>query len=116
MIKEIGYVIKIETNGAISIEEVDGAGEKVFLKQLQDMVAGYIELANVLLPGKYRLVVDEEGLLKGLAHNLWASKITGCNIFGTAVIVKRVADDIAPFESKAYVNKNIMRQIDALLS
>ena len=54
------------------------------LHALQEAVGGYIE--TVTLRGGV-MIVDEEGLLKEYPHNDLASLISGCHIYGAALIV-----------------------------
>ena len=57
------------------------------LKQLQDAVGGYIELiSGHSLGGNLAMIVNEEGLLKGLEMNQIASMLAGRIIVGPAVI------------------------------
>lgn len=56
------------------------------LEALQAAVGGYIETLQ-LVPDKAVMIVNEEGLLQGLAPNSYASAIAGTMIVGTAVIV-----------------------------
>lgn len=55
------------------------------LKNLQELVGGYIE--PVRLHDNGVMLVDEDGLMKGLPLNPMASVIAGTKIVGTAVIV-----------------------------
>ena len=65
----------IKTDGTETI--VTSEGKEFTLKELQGYVGGYIEIIN-LRSGKI-LVVNEEGLLKGLPQNLGASALTRGN-------------------------------------
>lgn len=56
------------------------------LDALQAAVDGYIETVT-LIPGKAVMIVNEEGLLRGMAPNLAASMIAGNKIVGPALIV-----------------------------
>lgn len=75
----------------IKIDPVDGIeympDEKPDLETLQAWVDGLIEV--VPNPGNPDtiLIVNEEGLIKGLEPNYAASLVTGRAIFGTAVIM-----------------------------
>lgn len=56
------------------------------LDALQAAVDGYIETVT-LIPGKAVMIVNEEGLLRGMIPNLAASMIAGNKIVGPALIV-----------------------------
>ena len=56
------------------------------LEALQKEVEGYIERLT-LVPQKVAMIVNEEGLLKGMTVNLSASTVAGVGILGPAVIV-----------------------------
>ena len=56
------------------------------LEALQAAVDGYIE-AVTLIPGKAVMIVNEEGLLRGMAPNTIASAVANTQIVGSAVVV-----------------------------
>lgn len=56
------------------------------LEALQHSVDGYIETVT-LIPGKAVMIVNEEGLLRGMTPNPAASMIAGTKIVGPALIV-----------------------------
>lgn len=56
------------------------------LEALQAEVDGYIE-AVTLIPDKAVMIVNEEGLLRGMAPNPIASAAANTQIVGTAIIV-----------------------------
>lgn len=56
------------------------------LDALQAAVDGYIE-AVTLIPGKAVMIVNEEGLLRGMAPNTIASAVANTQIVGPAVVV-----------------------------
>lgn len=56
------------------------------LEALQAAVDGYIE-AVTLIPGKAVMIVNEEGLLRGMAQNPIASNVANTQIVGPAVVV-----------------------------
>ena len=56
------------------------------LEALQRAVCGYIE-ALTLVPGKAVMIVNEEGLLRGMAPNPAASMIARIKIVGPAIVV-----------------------------
>ena len=56
------------------------------LDALQAAVDGYIE-AVTLVPGKAVMIVNEEGLLRGMPYNAFATLIAARNIVGPALIV-----------------------------
>jgi len=75
----------------VSILTVEGEVEPLpdrepTLKDLQGWVGGYIQTVG-LYNDDMLMVVDEEGLLKGKAHNKVASQLTGLRIVGDVVIL-----------------------------
>lgn len=56
------------------------------LEALQSVVDGYIEVVT-LVPGKAVMIVNEEGLLRGMAPNTIASAVANTQIVGSAVVV-----------------------------
>ena len=56
------------------------------LEALQAAVDGYIE-AVTLVPGKAVMIVNEEGLLRGMPYNAFATLIAAKNIVGPALVV-----------------------------
>lgn len=56
------------------------------LEALQAAVDGYIE-AVTLIPGKAVMIVNEEGLLRGMAQNPIASAVANTQIVGPALVV-----------------------------
>lgn len=56
------------------------------LEALQAAVDGYIE-AVTLVPGRAVMIVNEEGLLRGLSPNPIASAVANTQIVGPAVVV-----------------------------
>ena len=56
------------------------------LEALQGAVDGYIETIS-LIPEKVDMIVNEEGLIKGMELNPIASAIAGTYIVGNALIV-----------------------------
>lgn len=56
------------------------------LEVLQKMVGGYVEMLT--LEDGSQLIVNEEGLLKALPHNLGATLLAGRPIVGEAVLLK----------------------------
>jgi hypothetical protein len=72
----------IGIDGSIHVQVFD---ETPDLKQLQDMVGGYIEI--VRLSDGRQLVVNEDGLSLELPVNHVASTLAGCLIVGPAVLL-----------------------------
>lgn len=81
---KVGRWIKVD--GTI-IPVIPSKGTKFTLKELQDMVGGYVE--RVKLPGQMVLIVNEEGLPRGLPDNPVASEIAGRGLVGDVVILPR---------------------------
>jgi hypothetical protein len=74
----------IQHNGACEVKEHDAP---LTLEELQHLVSGYIEIV-VIHGHKGQMVVNEEGLLKGMRHNPTASDMTvnKHHIVGVAVV------------------------------
>lgn len=56
------------------------------LEALQDVVDGYIEQIT-LIQGKAAMLVNEEGLLRGMPSNTLASLVAGISIVGPALLL-----------------------------
>ncbi len=56
------------------------------LEALQTAVDGYIETVT-LVPGKAVMIVNEEGLLRGMTPNPIASAVANTQIVGPAVVI-----------------------------
>lgn len=77
-----GYTV-IEPNGTVTSTELK---EELPLSLAQELVGGFVEL--VPMPDDtLQIMVDEDGLIKGLAFNGKASNIAGRPLMGTALIV-----------------------------
>ena len=72
--------IKFESR---NITEIDIENK---LEAFQAAVDGYIETLQ-LIPDKVVMIVNEEGLLRGLAPNPFASAVAGTMIVGNALVV-----------------------------
>lgn len=79
------------------------------LEALQAAVDGYIE-AVTLIPGKAVMIVNEEGLLRGMVPNPAASMIAGTKIVGPALIVGVDGEEFTDFPAE------IRQQIDELFA
>ena len=73
---------------AIKIEgcKIENVNIDNTLEALQAAVDGYIE-AVTLVPGAAVMIVNEEGLLRGMPYNAFATLIAARNIVGPALIV-----------------------------
>lgn len=69
------------------------------LEALQHAVDGYIETVT-LIPGKAVMIVNEEGLLRGMVPNPAASMIAGAKIVGPALIVGVDGDEFTDFPTE----------------
>ena len=78
--------IKIMPNGSASHIEFDG------LKDMQDVVGGFIECASEPTDN-YDVYVNEEGLPKGLPLNILASLISGRKLLGPALVTGKPDED-----------------------
>jgi hypothetical protein len=72
----------IKTDGSV-VEDYDVSS----LEKLQEAVGGYIEI--VTIDKEMCLIVNEEGLLMGLPHNMWASMVANRTIVGNVIHMKR---------------------------
>ena len=81
---DVSYLFKTD----LSSDKVTPAnGENFTLEELQEMVGGYIELVRVPNKPSMRLVVNEDGRMKGLPLNHMATGIFGSEIVGDALYV-----------------------------
>ena len=64
-------------------------GERFHLRELQELVGGYIEAVRVPSMPKFYLLVDEEGLLKHKPVNAEATGYAQQRIVGTALLIAR---------------------------
>jgi len=79
------------------------------LEALQAAVDGYIETLQ-LVPNQAVMIVNEEGLLKDLEVNTFASAIAGTMIVGTALIVGVDGDEFTD------IPEDIVKCINALFA
>lgn len=96
-------ILRLESR---SIIEADIANT---LEALQSVVDGYIE-AVTLIPGKAVMIVNEEGLLRGMAPNPTASMIAGAKIVGPAIVVGVDGEEFTDFPAE------IRQRIDELFA
>jgi hypothetical protein len=62
------------------------AGKKYDLAEAQGYVGGYVQ--RIRVGGKLAMLVDEDGLPKGLPVNAKASALCGLVIVGPAMVIK----------------------------
>jgi hypothetical protein len=62
--------------------------KKPTLEEAQSLVDGYVEMVRSPVHGDIQILVNEEGLLKGLDYNKEASETYGTGIVGDAVVLK----------------------------
>lgn len=69
------------------------------LEALQSAVDGYIETVPIrfIPPDKAVMIVNEEGLLRGMAPNPAASMIAGIKIVGPAIVVGVDGEEFTDF-------------------
>lgn len=60
--------------------------EKLELAEAQEIIGGYVEMVY-LYKGRVQMLVDEDGLRKGLAHNAFASVLSERPIVGKAILL-----------------------------
>lgn len=93
MNKATEYVEKYLSSDAIGIyasvdKEVEVLYEKPSLEEMQEMVKGNIEFAEIK-DENYELIANEEGLILELKFNLVAYLITGMYFYGDVIIIKK---------------------------
>jgi hypothetical protein len=77
-------IIKVTAKQTFEVVEITGQPS---LQLMRDLIGGHIE--HVLpkrLPGPYCMIVDEEGRLKGLPINWYASLLYETDIHGTPIV------------------------------
>jgi hypothetical protein len=75
----------IDPSGMVTEATPAHAHGKWAFSDFQSLVGGYVEV--VRLPGGKVALVNEEGLLQGLAPNPTASAVLGIPVVGTVVVV-----------------------------
>lgn len=70
------------------LKEFTPAGKKVTLEEAQKAVGGYV--TYMPMPGVkgYKMLVDEDGLPRGLPHNVFATLLAKQPVVGVALVVK----------------------------
>lgn len=63
--------------------------ETITLEKMQESVGGLIEPVRYIQDVNYDVIVDEEGVLKEKPFNLLAFTVTGFNLFGNVLILKK---------------------------
>ena len=86
------YGVKISTEGEAEVVEM---GEDLVgkLDVMQEIIGGYIERIPMLMRGVYSYWCDEEGHIKELPKNDFASYLAGQVIVGTVLMLMRPTPD-----------------------
>ena len=86
------YGVKISTEGEAEVVEM---GEDLVgkLDVMQEIIGGYIERIPMLMRGVYSYWCDEEGHIKVLPKNDFASYLAGQVIVGTVLMLMRPTPD-----------------------
>ena len=86
------YGVKISTEGEAEVVEM---GEDLVgkLDVMQEIIGGYIERIPMLMHGVYSYWCDEEGHIKELPKNDFASYLAGQVIVGTVLMLMRPTPD-----------------------
>lgn len=84
MVQKIKVATWIKSNGEMT-QVVPSEGDKFTPQEVQKMVGGLVE--RLRLPGRMVLLLNEEGIPKGLPLNPRASEMVGMEIFGDVVLV-----------------------------
>ena len=58
------------------------------LQEAQKIVGGLVEMVHSPKQPEWQILVNEEGLLRGLPHNKEATELCGTGIVGPAIILK----------------------------
>ena len=58
------------------------------LQEAQKIVGGLVEMVRSPKQPEWQILVNEEGLLRGLPHNKEATELCGTGIVGHAIILK----------------------------
>jgi hypothetical protein len=83
-------IIVVKTD--LSIAHITYNKKKPMLKELQQLVGGYIELVDVPYledQGEYMVVVNEEGLIRELPLNYHMQTLFGVQLYGNAIIMRK---------------------------
>lgn len=86
MVKAAKVGTWIRVDGAI-VPVVPSKGSKFTLKEIQDMVGGFVE--RLVLPDRAVMIVNEDGAPLGLPVNETASRLAGRMIVGDVVVLPR---------------------------
>lgn len=100
------YVIELKTNGEIIKKSVRN-DYKLTLGYLQRAVGGYIETVGVtgdFAGRKILLIVNEEGVIRGLEFNAHATSLVDYPIFGNCVVVRADGEELLPLEEEDVQN------------
>ena len=86
------YGVKVSTEGKAEVVEM---GEDLVgkLGVMQEIIGGYIERIPMLMHGVYSYWCDEEGHIKELPKNDFASYLAGQVIVGTVLMLMRPTPD-----------------------
>ena len=86
------YGVKVSTEGQAEVVEMgeDLVGE---LDVMREIIGGYIERIPMLMRGVYSYWCDEEGHIKELPKNDFASYLAGQVIVGTVLMLMRPTPD-----------------------
>ena len=86
------YGVKVSTEGQAEVVEM---GEELVgkLGVMQEIIGGYIERIPMLMHGVYSYWCDEEGHIKELPKNDFASYLAGQVIVGTVLMLMRPTPD-----------------------
>jgi len=74
-------------HGVQSTDVFPANGKRFTLEELQGLVGGPIELIRSIADPNFFVVCNEEGLIHDLILNMVASRMTGRDICGSAVVV-----------------------------
>lgn len=88
MVKPVKVGTLIRVDGTVETF-LPSKGKKFSLEEVQKLVGGYVERLRVPEPGGAVLLVDEEGIPKGLPLNRNASEVAGREIYGDALLLPR---------------------------
>jgi hypothetical protein len=88
MVKPIKVGTLIRVDGTVE-SFIPSKGQKFSLEEVQKLVGGYVERLSIPESGGSVMLVDEDGISRGLPLNPNASEVAGRRIYGEALLLPR---------------------------
>lgn len=79
----------VKTDGTLELVKPKNNAKEFSLEELQHFVGGYIEIAPYCPYKNYLVIVNEEGLIKGLEPNITAYNLGLEEYVGNVIIIPR---------------------------